>query len=84
MTVYGAMETLAAASPTAAAAVMRRDASTSVAPALLAGTGSAAGMMPGAAVPVAATSAVTLVAVAAAGLAAIDEIARSARRSVLN
>ena len=54
---YGALKTLAAPSPTAAAAVMRRDGSTSVAPALV----------PEAAVPVAARSAVALVAVVAAG-----------------
>jgi hypothetical protein len=39
----GALETLAAASPTGAAVVMRRDASTSVAPFLLDGAGSALG-----------------------------------------
>jgi hypothetical protein len=42
---FGAVETLRAASPTAAAA-MRRDGSTSVAPALLAGAGLTAGVAP--------------------------------------
>jgi len=49
-----ALETLTAASPTAAASGMRRDGSASVAPALSAGAGSAAGVVPEAAVPVAA------------------------------
>ena len=46
----GAVETLAAASPTAAAAVMRRDGSTSVAAALSTGSGSPAGVVREAAV----------------------------------
>jgi hypothetical protein len=51
--VIGAVETLAAASPTASAAVVRRDGSTSVTPALSAAAGSAAGVVPEAAVAVA-------------------------------
>ena len=50
MAVYGATETLAAASPAAAAAVMRRDGSTSVAAALSTGSGSPAGVVREAAV----------------------------------
>jgi hypothetical protein len=53
MSVTGAMETLASASPTAAEAVMRRDGSTSVAPTLSADAGSADGVVPEAAAPVA-------------------------------
>ena len=56
------METLAAASPTAVAVVIRRDQSTSVAPALLAGIGSAAGVETEAEVRVASGSGVVPVA----------------------
>jgi hypothetical protein len=65
MSAFGALETPATASPTAAAAVTQRDGSTSFAPALSTGSGSAAGVVPEAAVPVAARSAASLVAVVA-------------------
>ena len=67
VTAFGAVETLAAASPTAAAVVMHIDGLTSVGAALSAGAGSAAGVVPEAAVPVVTGSAVALVAVVAVG-----------------
>ena len=84
MTPIGALETLAAGSPAAAAAVMRRDGSTSVAPALLAGAGSTDGVAPEATVLFAAGSAIAPMPWRwRRGVAAIDEITRCVRRSVL-